>query len=150
MRQFLPEVDYLGLDISPEYIEAAKLRYGGSARFVCTDVGAATLANERGEFDLVLATAVLHHLDDSQAAHLFDLARQALRSGGRLITYDGCYVPEQSRMARWILRRDRGQYVRSREEYIRLASRHFSSVEARVRHDLLRIPYTHLIMYCSN
>jgi SAM-dependent methyltransferase len=150
MRQFLPDVDYLGVDISSEYIEAAKRRYGGSGRFLCTDVGVATIGDEQGQFDLVLATAVLHHLDDKQAGNLFALARQALRPGGRLITYDGCYVPGQSRVARWILSKDRGAYVRTREEYIRLASAHFSTIEPMVRHDLLRIPYTHLIMYCSN
>jgi cyclopropane fatty-acyl-phospholipid synthase-like methyltransferase len=147
---FLPGVDYMGLDISSEYIEAAKKRFGSAGRFYCVDVGMTDLKGEQGRFDLVLATGVLHHLDDERAGQLFELARSALRSGGRLITYDGCYVPEQSRLARWMLSRDRGKYVRSREEYLRLASRSFARVESHVRHDLLRIPYTHLIMYCSD
>lgn len=146
----LPDVDYLGLDVSPEYIDAAKRRFGAAGRFVCTDVGAATIADKRGEFDIVLATGVLHHLDDDRAARLFELARVALRPGGRLITYDGVYVPDQSRLARWILSQDRGRFVRTRDEYIRLATPFFSDIEHHVRHDLLRIPYTHLIMFCRN
>lgn len=150
MLQHLPGVDYLGLDISPEYITAAKHRFRGAGRFACTDIEVATIDHEHGQFDLALATGVLHHLDDSRADRLFELARVALRPGGRLITYDGCYVPEQTRLARWVLSKDRGKFVRTRDEYLQLAARHFAYIQPHVRHDLLRIPYTHLIMYCSN
>jgi cyclopropane fatty-acyl-phospholipid synthase-like methyltransferase len=149
MLPLLPGVDYVGLDISSEYIEAAKRRFGDRGRFYCTDVGLAEIEHERGQFDLVLATGVLHHLEDERAAQLFELARVALRPGGKLITYDGCYVPEQSKLARWVLSKDRGRFVRSREEYVKLASAYFTRVDHHVRHDLLRIPYTHLIMFCS-
>jgi SAM-dependent methyltransferase len=148
--EYLPKVDYVGFDISSEYIEAATKRFGNRGRFFCNDVGLASIEQERGTFDLVLATGVVHHLDDDRAARLFELARRALRPNGRLITYDGCFVPEQSRIARWMLRNDRGGFVRTRPEYERLASVSFSKVEPYLRHDLLRIPYTHLIMRCSN
>lgn len=145
---FLPAVNYTGLDLSPEYISSAEKRFGSKGRFCCGDVGLATIEGEQGSFDLVLAIGVLHHLDDAQAAKLFDLARRALRPTGRLVTYDGCYVAQQSRIARWLLAKDRGKFVRPREEYLRLASAHFSKVEPHLRHDLLRMPYTHLIMRC--
>ena len=147
--EFLPGVNYTGFDVSPEYIEAAKKRYGPRGRFWCSDVGLAAIEQERGTFDLVLATGVLHHLDDGRATKLFALAKLALCPGGRLVTYDGCFVPEQSRLTRWLLRQDRGKFVRRREEYLRLAAGCFPKVEARVRHDMLRIPYTHLVMRCS-
>ncbi len=146
---YLPGVSYTGLDISADYINSAKARYGGRGRFLCSDVGLAELEQERGTFDLVLSVGVIHHLDDERAAKLFDLARLVLRPEGRLVTYDGCYVPEQSKVARWLLSRDRGKFVRTRSEYLRLASVVFGKVESNLRHDLLRIPYTHLIMRCS-
>jgi cyclopropane fatty-acyl-phospholipid synthase-like methyltransferase len=150
MLSALPGVNYVGLDISPEYIEAAKRRFGSTGRFICADVGLATIESERGQFDIALATGVVHHLNDEQAASLFSLARLALRPGGRLVTLDGCYVPEQSRLAKWFLSKDRGKFVRTRDEYVRLASSCFSVVQPHIRHDLLRIPYTHLIMQCTN
>lgn len=146
---YLPDTDYTGLDISPEYISAARQRYGLRGRFCCGDVGLTTIEGEQGSFDLVLAVGVIHHLDDAQAAKLFTLARRALRPTGRLVTYDGCYVPKQSKIARWLLAKDRGKFVRTQEEYERLASLHFHKIEPHLRHDLLRIPYTHLIMHCS-
>lgn len=146
---YLPEVNYTGLDLSPEYIRAARERFGSRGRFRCADLGVATIEGEQESFDLVMAIGVLHHLDDVHAGRLFALARRALYPGGRLVTYDGCYVPGQSPVARWLLARDRGQFVRTQDEYVRLASTHFSTVQPILRHDLLRIPYTHLIMLCS-
>lgn len=145
----LTTANYTGFDLSPEYIAAAQKRFGQRGRFWCGDVGLAALEQERGTFDLVLAIGVLHHLDDERAAKLFELARLALRPNGRLVTCDGCFVPGQSRLARRALEKDRGKFVRPREEYLRLAAVCFPKIEDRVRHDLLRIPYTHLIMRCS-
>jgi SAM-dependent methyltransferase len=146
---YLPESDYTGFDISPEYIAAAQKRFARKGRFYCNDVGLATIEQEQGTFNLVMATGVLHHLDDETAGRLFDLARLALKPEGRLVTYDGCYVPEQSKIARWFLSHDRGNFVRTQAEYLRLASARFSKVDSHLRHDLLRMPYTHLIMVCS-
>src|SRR6266404_2973386 len=145
---YLPDVDYTGVDHSPKYINSAKARFGRRSRFLCSDISVVGLENERGTFDLAMATGVVHHLNDQEATALFALVRLALRPNGRLITFDGCYVPHQSRLARWTLSNDRGKFVRTRAEYERLASTGFSTIECHLRHDLLRIPYTHLIMRC--
>lgn len=147
---YLPSVNYTGVDISPEYIDAATKRFGERGRFLCGDVGEVTIEKEKGTFTLVLATGVVHHLDDERAGKLFQLAKLALGSSGRLVTYDGCFIDEQSPIARWLLRSDRGKFVRTRAEYERLASGSFKVVQPSLRQDLLRIPYTHLIMRCSN
>src|ERR1700745_1432862 len=60
----LPAVDYLGFDISPKYVEAARKRFGRRGRFFCANVGLTATDQEAASFDLVLATGVLHHLDD--------------------------------------------------------------------------------------
>ncbi len=146
----LPRVEYTGFDISAEYIASAKKRFGNRGNFYCSDVGLAAIGEQQGTFDLVMATGVVHHLEDAEAVKLFDLARYALRPDGRLLTFDGCYVPEQSKIARWMLDHDRGKFVRAPAEYVRLAGASFSKVESHLRQDLLRIPYTHLIMRCSH
>jgi SAM-dependent methyltransferase len=146
IMDYLPSVKYLGFDINADYIEAARNRFGKRGRFFCGDVGLAAIDEEAETFDLAMATGVLHHLDDGRAALLFELAYKALKPGGRLITFDGCYVAGQSRLARFVVSRDRGEYVRRCEDYARLAAGFFPKVEPVVRHDLLRIPYTHLIL----
>jgi SAM-dependent methyltransferase len=146
----LPAVDYLGFDINAKYVEAAQKRFGHRGRFFCGDVGLAEIDQEAGSFDLVLATGVLHHLADKDAVSLFNLARRALKPGGRLVTYDGCFAAGQPKLARFVVSRDRGQYVRDSAQYAKLAAQVFPEVRSFVRHDLLRIPYTHVILQCGN
>ena len=146
MVPYLQSVDYLGIDVSPEYIERAR-RHFPQARFVCQRVGRYDLA-DRDHFDIVLALGVLHHLDDTEALTLFQIARDAMKPGGRLITIDGVWTDGQSRVARYLLSRDRGRFVRSEAGYREIASQVFPDVQAHVRHDLLRVPYSLVILKC--
>lgn len=145
----LDDVEYLGIDQSAEYIESARHRYGTRGRFVVETVGEGFVQRYSG-FDIVLATGLVHHLRDEDAVALFQAAKAALKPGGVLVTFDGAFVEGQSMVARYLARSDRGLFVRRPDEYVRLASAVFPSVEMRVRHDLLRIPYTHVIMRCGN
>jgi SAM-dependent methyltransferase len=145
--QFLPAVDYVGYDINPAYIERARKRFGERGRFFCAAVGESLPLD--GAFDVVIAHGVLHHLDDEAARALFRVARRALKPAGRLVTFDGCYAEGQSALARLFLSLDRGRHVRGREAYEKLARSAFDDVRSFVRHDLIRIPYTHLIMECG-
>lgn len=143
---FLPDgVDYVGIDVSADYVEAARQRFGARGRFVCAALKDVA-ADERDAFDVVLGHGVLHHVDDGEATSAFALARDVLRSDGRMVTIDPCLVDDQPRLARWLVKKDRGQFVRSPAAYEALARTAFARVEGEVRHDLLRIPYTHFIM----
>lgn len=148
MLPLLPDTTYCGIDISPEYIAAARTRYGGKGRFVVAAVTDNSSFEDLGKFDLVMAMGLIHHLNDAEASSLFRAAKSALNPGGRLVTLDNVYVPEQSKVARWIIKLDRGNHVRTRDEYLAIADRHFQNVTATILHDLLRIPYTHIIMDC--
>lgn len=143
---YLPPSDYLGFDLSPEYVEMARRRFP-MARFVCERVSEFSLAKEQS-FDVVLAIGIVHHLEDAEARQLFQISHEALKIGGKLVTLDGVWTDGQSGTARWLLARDRGEYVRNEREYIGIASQVFSNIKPSVRHDLLRIPYTHLILEC--
>jgi len=143
---YLPACEYVGFDASAEYIEQARRRFP-QARFVCERVSEYRLP-EAAYFDRVLALGIVHHLDDAEALQLFQIAEKALKPGGKLVTLDGVWTGRQSAAARALLARDRGEFVRSEEGYVRIASRAFDNVKASIRHDLLRIPYTHIILEC--
>jgi SAM-dependent methyltransferase len=138
---------YVGFDGSSEYIEAARERYGTRGQFEVLRITAETVKDFEG-FDLVMANGVLHHLDDAAAGELFEIAKAALKPDGRLVTLDGCYTADQSRMAAYLLSRDRGQFVRTQPQYEAIARHHFPRIVSHLRHDLMRIPYTHLILEC--
>lgn len=145
--KFLPAVDYTGFDISPDYIESAKRKFGDRGRFFCEPVGSSVNVPE-SSFDVVLAHGVLHHLDDDEVMSLFSIAHRSLKPGGRLVTFDGCFTEDQSYLARFFVSRDRGQFVRNREAYEDLARRTFRHVNVTILNDQIRIPYTHIVMEC--
>jgi len=145
----LPAVHYIGFDPSAKYIAAASQRYGSRGDFrvgVCGDVDLPSLPR----MDIVLALGVLHHVDDAEALSLLQLARSVLKPGGRFFSSDGCFVQGQSIIAKGLLRLDRGRYVRTESSYRSLVSRVFPSVKIEIRHDLLRVPYTHILMECAS
>ena len=147
LLEYLPDVDYVGIDIDADYVADARSRFGDRATFRLGPLGAETMTEE-AHYDLVLAWGVLHHLDDDEVGEFMSLARRSLKPTGRLVTLDPCYTDDQSRVARYLLDKDRGQHVRSLEEWPHLVKPTFLSATFHVRHDLLRIPYTHLIMEC--
>jgi len=87
---YLPAVHYEGYDISPEYIARARERFGERGAFHCRAVDD-SLPVPAGGFDVVIAHGLLHHLDDDEARSLFRVARRALKPGGRMVTFDGCF-----------------------------------------------------------
>lgn len=141
------EVHYVGVDLSPAYIDAARAQFAGRGEFHCVDVGQSTVRPFR-DFDLALATGLLHHLDDHEVIAMLHTAREALAPGGRLTTIDPCFAPGQSRLAAFTIKRDRGQNVRTPDAYLQLARQVFPHAGVQVRNDLLRIPYNHAILEC--
>jgi SAM-dependent methyltransferase len=141
----LSGTDYEGFDGSAGYIVAARARFPG-IRFSCETIAARQA--RPASVDLAIASGVLHHLDDDEALQLLRLASVSCRAGGRLVTLDGCYVAGQSPVSRSLLSWDRGRHVRTPDEYLRLMRAVFPHVAAVVRHDLLRVPYTHFVAEC--
>lgn len=148
MLAHLSNVEYVGFDSSPEYIKAAQKKYQNKGTFFCQEINTEN-SKQLYAFDIVIAIGVVHHLNDIKAIELLTIARNALRPGGKLITYDGVYIKGQSPVARYLLSKDRGQYIRDKEKYLELASQIFSEISADIRHDLLRIPYSNLILICT-
>lgn len=144
---YLPDVDYWGYDISEAYIAQARTWFGRRGRFNCKQLQLDDLA-VLPKFDIVLALGLLHHLDDSVALTVLQLAHEALQPGGRLLTIDPCLDPLQNPVARFLVRNDRGQNVRNKEQYRALAKRVFSSPRVEVRHQAW-IPYTHCFIECQ-
>ena len=147
LRALPPDLSYVGFDASPEYVAAARREWGKRAEFPLHEGGRADLGGRR--FDIVQAIGLLHHLDDATCASLFEFAARALEPQGRLVTIDPAHAVGQPFVARWLIGRDRGAYVRTAEEYATLARPWFGSVAVTARGDLLRVPYTHAVLECA-
>jgi hypothetical protein len=73
------------------------------------------------------------------------LVKRVVKPGGRFFTIDPCYAAGQSPIAKLLIDNDRGQFVRDEAGYRRIVSG-LGKVEAELHHDLLRVPYTQLVM----
>lgn len=141
------DIEYVGFDMSAEYIAAARKRFGQRGQFLC-QLLSAEIIEQMEPFDLLIAIGVLHHLDNTQAENLFALAQKALKSGGRLLTIDPVFCSGQSRWERFLISKDRGEYVRHEKEYGELIPPGFSANKTSIRRGLLRMPYSLMFMEC--
>ena len=144
---YLPNCAYVGFDLDERYIRYAKKHYGERHAFHCRAFDSDQL-DDLGEFDLVLMNGLLHHLPDDQACELIELSRSALKTNGLLLTLDGCYQDGQSSIARYLLDKDRGAYVRKEAGYRALVESVFEKIEIFIRSDFSWIPYTWIVMRC--
>lgn len=141
-------VNYIGIDLSDRYIATACRIYGDRGTFICGDVAAQNFSR-LPPIDVAMAIGLLHHLDDDLAITMLRALRDKLPAHGRLVTVDPCYTPDQSRLARWTVSRDRGQNVRTPEGYRALAMHAFRNIDVRACNDLSRVPYTHAFLECT-
>jgi len=136
---------YVGVDLNDAYIESARRRYGGRGEFFTARAGDA-FAGGRSDFDLVVAMALLHHLEDDEAHRLLDSVSRLLRPGGAFVAIDPTLHERQAVTARVLVSLDRGRRVRSPQGYRALIETHFPDIEERVLTDLLPIPYSHYVV----
>ena len=144
------DIDYVGFDVSDEYIRHAREVHAGQPRRTFL-VGRSEdfiehLPSAMANADLVLINGVLHHLDDGEATTALRLARACLAPGGRLVSYENCLLRSQAPMARWIVNQDRGRNLRYESEWKLLFSHVFRDFDTHILTGLLRIPYTHIVV----
>jgi SAM-dependent methyltransferase len=143
IRAYLSDIDYVGIDLNPRHIAFAKARYGNAGTFL---VGDASSLKERGSFDLISASALLHHLNDNQARQFFQSLAPMLRSDGRIVTLDPVWLPQQRIIGRILKAIDSGKHIRTQSGYLALLNGLPFTTRSETVHDLLRIPYDHFIM----
>jgi cyclopropane fatty-acyl-phospholipid synthase-like methyltransferase len=141
-------VSYTGIDFNERYIDQARQDYGHRGTFLVKDVN--DLRDDEDRYDLIMAQGLLHHLDNEECKALLVASRNLLAPEGRFMSLDGCYTENQNPIARFLLNRDRGGHVRAEREYADLASAAFSQVQTTLINDLLRVPYTHVLMVCRH
>ncbi|MCK1313396.1 class I SAM-dependent methyltransferase [Bradyrhizobium sp. 23] len=149
LHQLPPQCEYTGIDANARHIEAAIAAHGSRGTFLCGDFSLARQQQSKG-FDLVIMLGLLHHLSDDEALTALRLADDLLAPRGRVFTLDPCRAPGQHPIARFLINRDSGQAVRDEPGYRGLGERVFPHVEVAIRHDLLRLPYTHCLMNCNS
>jgi cyclopropane fatty-acyl-phospholipid synthase-like methyltransferase len=141
----LPEgIDYTGFDVDEAYIAHARRSFGHLGAFHCRHFDAAA-ARELAGADVVMMNGVLHHIADDELKTTLADIRDVLADDGVLFTLDGCYCDGQSRIAKWLLDNDRGNFIRDRDGYDHLLRSAFARVNLVIRDNYSRVPYTFAI-----
>ena len=138
---------YLGIDPSESCIRVAERMYASpSIEFKLGDQ--TTLKSLPGEsFDLVFAIGVLHHIDDQVSTEFISETFRLLKPGGRLMTFDPVLHENQSKLSSWIVKQDRGRWVRTEFQQIKIIEKVFSGkIHSQVYKNLLRIQYDHILI----
>ena len=144
----LPRVDYVGCDVNESYLIAARREHGARATFIggrCED----WLKDPRTHgADIVLAHGALHHVDDDELRRILDFAYTVLKPGGRFVFYEPCYLLWQSKISAFFMSHDRGQFIRTEEEWKRQAGLVFRRFTSSIVTHVNRLGYTCIIAEC--
>ncbi|HEY2121474.1 MAG TPA: class I SAM-dependent methyltransferase [Candidatus Acidoferrum sp.] len=123
---YFSDVDYLGIDLNPQYVRDAERRYGdsnGRRRFLAVDA-AKFVAPPRERFDFVLVNSFLHHVDDGVVKGILANLRNLLTEDGYVHILD-LVLPDNASVPRFLARFDRGDFPRPLERWHELFSEFF-------------------------
>ena len=139
------QMEYVGVDEEKNYIYSAKKKYSRRGTFICESIESFS-TKQTSYFNVAVASGLLHHLGDNESVKLFNTANNVLKKDGRFVTLDPIFIENQSLIAHYLISKDRGHHVRNLDQYLEIGRSVFSKISYRVIHDLLRVPYTHLVM----
>jgi ubiquinone/menaquinone biosynthesis C-methylase UbiE len=135
---------YLGIEPTESCIQVANRFYARqNVQFRVGDHK--TLAEyQDASFDLVLAMGVIHHMNDNDYKEFITEANRLLKPGGRLVTLDPVLHDSQRRISKWVVSKDRGEWVRGQSDYLTTLKNSFSDIDTKIFSGLLRLPYDHI------
>lgn len=148
IRDYLPRnVSYFGVDINSDYIRIAKEKHTVGSEFICADISELNdLFPQNPYFDIAIAIGLLHHLDNNETINLLSNLYFLLKKDGFVITFDCVYIENQSKIAKFIISKDRGKHVRTFNQYMNLIDDVYYLKKGYLFNDLLRMPYNHCIL----
>ncbi|MBU1118312.1 class I SAM-dependent methyltransferase [Patescibacteria group bacterium] len=145
------DIQYTGFDVSKKYIDVARKKYGNRGKF---SIGTAEEflrnPNTLPEADLVLCNGLLHHLEDKEVMQVLELSKELLAEKGRLVCVEPVFLKKQTKASKWLMSKDRGQNVRSFDEWNKIVGKIFNTFSLDVTTGLIRAPYVHVIITCNN
>jgi len=141
----LSSTRYIGVDNNPSYIRYANKHYSDFGSFHCCDVSDLSTSLQGKLIDTALLIGVLHHFTNSQAKNMINDIGRHLSDGGKIVSVDPVFSPDQGLVSRLLAASDRGKYVRSIDEHHSLFDEDVKICQSEIREDWLRIPYTHYV-----
>tara|TARA_B100000965_G_scaffold403034_1_gene430290 strand:- start:1546 stop:2154 length:609 start_codon:yes stop_codon:yes gene_type:complete len=109
----LSKTDYIGIDISDEYISLARNKYGYD-KFINMD--ATQMKFDSETFDIVLFNGVMHHMSDKLICDCLKEVRRVLKPNGYILIGEPVFTKSMP-ISTFFLNHDRGKFIRDTEGY---------------------------------
>lgn len=143
------DVNYIGLDTSPKYLEKAKSRTTDrESKLILTDIANDQWTHSAGKLNaaLGLALGIYHHINDRQLEETISNLSAVLQPGSKIVSLDPVIDAETTKLANWFAKNDRGQFIREPESYVESFRKYGFSVKYEITRNSFRIPYDLLLI----
>ena len=149
LQRLNPNIDYLGIDVSSQYINTAKKKFGLQARFFCGETNDFITNPNFKDADVIICNCMLHHLNDQEVKDLFSFVKKNIKSNtGRFLSIEPTHLIHEGVVSKWFMNRDRGEYVRTEADWkiILEASNPDAIIQTQVATALALIPYIYILI----
>lgn len=141
-------INYYGYDTNPNCINYAKKKFlSKNPKLFCKKFDSKEV-KKLPKFDVILLLGIIHHLNEEENKKLLILCRKALKKSGFILTEDPILIKKQNFIARFLVKSDRGLYVKEKKDYLKLLSKYYKKIESKIYHQKF-IPYTWFSTKCS-
>jgi ubiquinone/menaquinone biosynthesis C-methylase UbiE len=138
---FIPPQQYTGLDIDKKYIDFATKNY--KRKFLVGDARKLPFADKT--FSKIMVIGVFHHMSDELSSAVLSEVKRVLKDDGEFLFMEDLESPDDTFFTKRLHKLDKGEHIRSTEQYIELVEPFFSIKSAdKIRSGLL--PYQVLIL----
>jgi cyclopropane fatty-acyl-phospholipid synthase-like methyltransferase len=134
-------VQYYGIDISEEYLKSVLQKKSNAIVHIGSISDREPYeAIQLGYQDVTLALGLFHHINDQEMMSCLDQLRNVMSPGSVLKSFDPVIDSSTSKVAAWVARNDRGQYLRTPDELCGIFEKFSLRAEYRVMRNVIRIP----------
>jgi ubiquinone/menaquinone biosynthesis C-methylase UbiE len=137
-------ITYIGIEPNSEYVKKCSQLYEDfkNARFYngSTEILESIVEN----FDIIIVSAVLHHLQSNHWKEILEKLYSKLNDGGKIVILDIVFHRNQHPIAKLLVGLDRGISVLDIDEYLTLLKGNYR-LDFDLRTDLMRVPYSQII-----
>ncbi len=120
ISRFFNDLDYIGIDVNPDYIEFARKIYKKNFEVM----NAQKLRFKKRYFDYVVIIGVLHHIDDKNCSLILNEITRVVKNDGKIIIIEDVNTQSKIDLFGNLIRKlDVGEHIRTQKEWLELLSK---------------------------
>jgi SAM-dependent methyltransferase len=141
---------YVGIDLSKEYLQVAEKLSSPSIRFLHGDCTNFLPLIGGARFDWILCMGLLHHISDRAVESLLAAAARSLTEEGSVVCLEPTLSPDHSWFTKATMSLDRGEHIRYEDAWRTLFEERFHQVSISWLKGAFRIPYEKTVCISRN